>query len=177
MPLFDVSKYEVPSTDKIDLNATRKNFETFIRAYKNSREKVGQPRVPKITQSFSLIPPSTANSNGGEAEQILLQKESDLEEFNELHQLFAKGFIAISHPFKTDVTERRRQIFILRYLQGFTVNEVLDLVPVGKDIVTEESKEAMLQFCYELLLTIEKTELTRRFTDKVPEKNRCEPVE
>lgn len=158
MSLFDVSKYEVPSNKDIDMLLTRKNFEIFIGAYKNSREKVGQPRVPKVTQSFSLIPPSTSGSNTGEAERILIQREDDMEEFRELHQLFAKGFAVISHPFKAEVTERRRQIFILRYLQGFTVNEILDLVPVSKDIVTDESKEAMLQFSYELKLVVSKSE-------------------
>ncbi|EAA0261528.1 ArpU family transcriptional regulator, partial [Listeria monocytogenes] len=81
MSLFDVSKYEVPSNKDIDMLLTRKNFEIFIGAYKNSREKVGQPRVPKVTQSFSLIPPSTAGSNTGEAERILIQREDDMEEF------------------------------------------------------------------------------------------------
>lgn len=168
MALFDVSKYEVPNNDDIDMTSTRKNFETFIRAYKNSREKVGQPRVPKVTQSFSLIPPSTAGGNSGEAERLLIQREDDLAEFEELHQLFAKGFTAISHPIKVDVTERRRQIFILRYLQGFSVSEILDLVPVGKDVVSFESKEAMLQFCHELELTIKKSESSRRFADEMP---------
>ena len=39
MSLFDVSKYEVPNDEDVDLVLTRKNFEIFIRAYKNSREK------------------------------------------------------------------------------------------------------------------------------------------
>ena len=158
--LFDVSKYETPRNDDIDMVMTRKNFEIFIRAYKNSREKVGQPLIPKVTQTFSLIPPSTVNKSP-EAEQMLIQREEDLEEFKELHQLFAKGYAAISHPFKIEVTERRRQIFILRYLQGFSVTEILDLVPVGKDTVTDESRESMLQFCYELQLIIKKSEFSR----------------
>ncbi len=164
MSLFDVSKYEVPDNKNVDMVLTKKNFEIFIRAYKNSREKVGQPRVPKVTQSFSLIPPSTVGSNIGEAERLLIQREDDLEEFNELHQLFAKGFAGVSHPFKAEITERRRQIFILRYLQGFTVNEILDLVPLSKDIITDESKEAMLQFSYELKLVVGKSELTPLFS-------------
>lgn len=161
MALFDVRKYEVPSNDDIDMATTKSNFEAFLRAYKNSREKVGQPRIPKTTQSFSLIPPSTVNSGTGEAERLLIQREDDLNEFYELHQLFAKGFAGISHPIKVDVTERRRQIFILRYLQGFSVNEILDLVPLGKDTVTDESKEAMIQFCFELQLIVKKSETFR----------------
>lgn len=161
MALFDVSKYQIPDNDDIDMTTTKNNFEAFLRAYKNSREKVGQPRIPKTTQSFSLIPPSTINNSSGEAERLLIQREEDLAEFNELHQLFAKGFAGISHPIKVDVTERRRQIFILRYLQGFSVNEILDLVPLGKDTVTDESKEAMVQFCFELQLIVKKSETFR----------------
>lgn len=161
MVLFDVTKYEVPSNDDINMTATKKNFEIFIRTYKNSRERVGQPRIPKVTQSFSLIPPSTVNSSSGEAERMLIQREDDLKEFKELHGLFVKGYSAISHPFKVDVTERRRQIFILRYLQGFNIMETLDLVPVGKDIINDESKEAMIQFCNELQLIVTKNETKR----------------
>lgn len=162
MSLFDVSKYEVPSDHDVDMVATRKNFQTFIREYKNSRERVGQPRIPKVTQSFSLIPPSTAGGQSGQAERLLIQREDDLEAFTELHGLFVRGYCAISHPFKSEVTERRRQIFILRYMQGFTVMEVMDLVPVSKDVITDESKEAMLQFSHALELTIynQETKLT-----------------
>ncbi|WP_195515541.1 ArpU family phage packaging/lysis transcriptional regulator [Enterococcus dispar] len=162
MSLFDVSKYEVPSDHDVDMAATRKNFQTFIREYKNSRERVGQPRIPKVTQSFSLIPPSTAGGQSGQAERLLIQREDDLEAFTELHGLFVRGYCAISHPFKSEVTERRRQIFLLRYMQGFTVMEIMDLVPVSKDVITEESKEAMLQFSHALELTIynQETKLT-----------------
>lgn len=160
MSLFDVSKYEVPNDEDVDLVLTRKNFEIFIRAYKNSREKAGQPRVPKVTQSFSFIPPSTSNGGVGEAERMLIQRENDITEFQELHELFVKGFIAISHPFRSEVTERRRQIFILRYLQGFTVSEILEMIHVSKDIVTDESKEAMLQFSNEIKLVVKKSEST-----------------
>lgn len=146
MPLFDASKYEIPSVESINMSATRKDFETFIQAYKNSREKVGQPRVPKVTQSFSLIPPSTVLTSY-EAERILIQNEEAMEEYMELHHLFVKGYSAISHAIKADVTERRRQIFLLRYLNGFTVFEVIDLMAIGKDIVSDESREALLQFC------------------------------
>lgn len=158
MSLFDVSKYEVPSDHDVDMVATRKNFQTFIRAYKSSRERVGQPRVPKVTQSFSLIPPSTAGGQSGQAERLLIQREDDLEAFIELHGLFVRGYCAISHPFKSEVTERRRQIFLLRYMQGFTTYEVMDLVPVGKDVIADESKEAMLQFSHALELTIHTSE-------------------
>ncbi|MEQ7216759.1 ArpU family phage packaging/lysis transcriptional regulator [Enterococcus asini] len=152
----------MPSDHDVDMAATRKNFQTFIREYKNSRERVGQPRIPKVTQSFSLIPPSTAGGQSGQAERLLIQREDDLEVFTELHGLFVRGYCAISHPFKSEVTERRRQIFILRYMQGFTVMEVMDLVPVSKDVITDESKEAMLQFSHALELTIynQETKLT-----------------
>lgn len=57
MSLFDISKYEIPSNEEVDMVLTKRNFEIFIGAYKSSREKIGQPRVPKVTQSYSLLPP------------------------------------------------------------------------------------------------------------------------
>ena len=91
---------------------------------------------------------------------MLIQRENDITEFQELHELFVNGFIAISHPFRSEVTERRRQLFILRYLQGFTVSEILEMIHVSKDIVTDESKEAMLQFSNEIKLVVKKSEST-----------------
>ncbi|MFW8617756.1 ArpU family phage packaging/lysis transcriptional regulator [Enterococcus innesii] len=160
MSLFDISKYEIPANEEVDMVLTKRNFEIFIGAYKSSREKIGQPRVPKVTQSYSLIPPSTAKGHSGEAERLLIQKEEDLAEFEALHQLFSKGFSVVAHPFKAEVTERRRQIFVLRYLQGLTVNEIMERAAVSKDIVTDESKEAMLQFSTELQLVVKKSEST-----------------
>ena len=96
MSLFDVSKYEVPNDEDVDLVLTRKNFEIFIRAYKNSREKAGQPRVPKVTQSFSLIPPSTANGVLEKLKECLFNVRMILQSFKSCMNYSSKDLL-LSH--------------------------------------------------------------------------------
>ena len=152
MSLFDVSKYEVPNDEDVDLVLTRKNFEIFIRAYKNSREKAGQPRVPKVTQSFSLIPPSTSNGVLEKPKECLFNVRMILQSFKSCMNYSSKDLL-LSHIHLDQKLQKDVDKFILRYLQGFTVSEILEMIHVSKDIVTDESK-AMLQFSNEIKLVV-----------------------
>ena len=159
MALFDVSKYQTPQKDEVDLKATLKNFQIFIQAYQNSREKVGQPRMPKVTQSYSLVPPSTANVGPNGLENLMIQREDDVAEFQELHSLFLKGYAGISHPIKPEITERKRSIFFNRYILGLSVSDASEKTWISRDVVIEESAEAVIQFCHSLGLVISKKEV------------------
>lgn len=154
---FDLDKYRQPKVDEIDWPATRANFKVFLVAYRRAREKVGQPPTPKVTQSFTLVPPSTSDPRSGEAERMLIRKEEDLEEFNELHGLFMDGYAAINAA-KPEKAERRKKIFLLRYLQGMLISDVADRLFVSNDLISQESAIAVQQFCNELELTVMKSE-------------------
>lgn len=158
---FNLAKYQTPDPKEVDWSVTKNNFEVFINAYKVSRERVGHPRMPKVTQSFSLVPPATTNKGSGQAETILIQREEALEEFKELHELFTEGYLAISHV-KPDKSERRKKIFFLRYINGLQVQEIMDRLFIGRDTISTESRAAMLQFCNELELTVLKSETGRK---------------
>lgn len=158
---FDLSKYQIPDLKEVDWQVTKNNFATFINAYKVSREKVGYPRSPKVTQSFSLVPPATTNKGSGQAETLLIQREEALEEFKELHELFVRGYSAISHA-KPDKSERRKKIFFLRYVNGLQLQEIMDRLYIGRETASTESRTAMLQFCHELDLTVLKSEMGRK---------------
>ncbi|HBL1599124.1 TPA: ArpU family transcriptional regulator, partial [Enterococcus faecium] len=74
MVLFDVKKYETPSAKDVDMERTKHNVAVFLSAYLSARCRVGQPREPKVTASYSLVPPSTAD-HIFEAERMLIDKE------------------------------------------------------------------------------------------------------
>lgn len=109
--LFDVSKYEVPDPKNVDIEKTKYNVGVFLSAYLAARSRVGEPREPKITSSFSLVPPSESGKNYAEAEEILIHNEEAKKEFDYLHALFQKGFASIQHPFKPEISARRKKIF------------------------------------------------------------------
>lgn len=88
---------------------------------------------------------------------MLIRKEEDLEEFNELHGLFMDGYAAIN-TVNPERSERRKKIFLLRYLQGMLTVDISERLFVGPDLIAQESKEAIRQFCNELELTVMKSE-------------------
>ncbi|GMC10411.1 ArpU family transcriptional regulator [Enterococcus thailandicus] len=151
MVLFDVSKYETPSAKDVDMERTKHNVSVFLSAYLSARCRIGQPREPKVTASFSLIPPSTAN-NMFEAEQMLIEKEEAWDEFAYLHKLFIRGYSSIQHPHKPDVTERRKRIFYDRYLRGKAVFAVAERNHISEESVKQESNMIIVQFASALEL-------------------------
>ena len=98
-----------------------------------------------------MVPPSTANSDF-EAESILIDKEDAKEEFEYLNDLFIRGYSAIQHPSKPDVTVRRKKIFMDRYVFGKTIYETAKSNYVGEDVIKRESNKIMIQFASALEL-------------------------
>lgn len=156
--IFDPSKYTGEKQGRINLAATKRNFFQFVQIYQSARERAGHPMVPKVTQSFSIVPPSQNISRTGDAERLLINQESALEVFEELHGLFLDGYLAIIH-INPEKNVRRRSIFFLRYFNGLTCNEITERLFVGKTVVVEESKAALIQFCNRLGLTIYDNEI------------------
>ena len=151
--LFDVKKYSLPNQDDVDMVETKKNIGVFMSAYMSARGRVGQPREPKVTASYSLVPPSTAN-NSFEAENILIGKEEAMEEFLHLHKLFIKGYSAIQHPFKPDIAMRRKKIFMDRFVYGYSIFMVAERNHISEYLVSTESNEAIAYFACALELVV-----------------------
>lgn len=154
MVLFDVSKYETPNPKNVDMDSTKYNVGVFLAAYMTARSRVGQPREPKITSSFSLVPPSFSNDNQPQAEQILIQKEEAKEEFMYLNGLFEKGFTAIQHPFKPEISIRRKKIFYDRYVLGNAIFLTARKNHISEETVKQESITAIVQFASSLELVV-----------------------
>lgn len=151
--LFDVKKYSLPNQNDVDMVETRKNIGVFMSAYMSARGRVGQLREPKVTASYSLVPPSTAN-NSFEAENILIGKEEAMEEFLHLHKLFIKGYSAIQHPFKPDIAMRRKKIFMDRSVYGYPIFMVAERNHISEYLVSTESNEAIAYFASALELIV-----------------------
>ncbi|WP_314068406.1 ArpU family phage packaging/lysis transcriptional regulator [uncultured Vagococcus sp.] len=154
MALFDITQYEVPKPDKIDMDKTKYNVGIFLSQYKAARSRAGETLEPKTTSSFSLVPPSFSNQFHSSVEETVILNDEAKRECLRLHAIFNIGYASIVHPFKTDVTERRRRVFILRFLQGLPVEVVCQRITYEKDVVREESNEALVQFANALELVV-----------------------
>ena len=153
MSLFDIKKYSLPTQDEVDMVETRKNIGVFMSAYMSARGRVGQPREPKVTASYSLVPPSTANQTF-EAESILIDQEEAQEEFIYLHSLFLTGYEKIQHPFKPDIAMRRKNIFMDRFVRGYSVYVTAQRNNVSEDLVTADTNIIVIQFASALELLV-----------------------
>ena len=160
MNLFDVKKYQIPEPDEVDMKATKKNFELFMSEYGSVREKIGKNRLPKMTQSFGPASSTPHREYDSDAERFMIEREMFLPEFQELQNIFMSGYYAIANPTRDGGTERRRKIFILRYILGMNMNDVAERTFLGRTAVSEESKLGFIQFCHKtgLLITVIETE-------------------
>lgn len=151
MQLFDIRDYELPSYDEIDWKQTKHNVGIFISAYKTARERVGQPILPKLTSEYTLVNFESDSSSKIETNNSLEIYQS---EYERLHKYFVVGYSSIIHPYRPEITERRRKIFMLRYFYGLTVSNVSERIHYQKNIVVEDSKKTMLQFSCGLSLLV-----------------------
>jgi len=113
----------------VDMDRTRYNMGVFLSAYLAVCCRVGQSREPKVTTSFSLILLTTVDI-GPEAEQMLIQ-----EEFIYPHKLFVMGYVAIKHPFKPEISERRKKVFYDRSISGCSVYVTVERNNISEDLV------------------------------------------
>lgn len=153
MRIFDISQYEVVGIELVEWEETKKNIGLFLTAYKTARERVGISQLPKLTMSYSFTDSEyTAILQSGDFEGQLDIKQS----FLELHQNFIIGYSAIMHPWKPEITDRRRTIFMLRYVYGLSGSIVSERIHYQKNIVIEDSKRAIIQFASALSLVEKK---------------------
>ncbi|OQO89241.1 hypothetical protein BH739_01315 [Enterococcus casseliflavus] len=137
--LFDVKKYELPHDDEVDWLQTKTNLGIFLGRYKTVREKMKLPVSPKLSERYFL----------GHDERVTENNhlfEESYQEFEQIHGIFISGMLAIVHPFKPEVSDRRRKVFILRYMYGFSIPLVSDRIHYQKNIIVDDSKMAILQF-------------------------------
>ncbi|WP_366533601.1 transcriptional regulator, ArpU family protein (plasmid) [Carnobacterium maltaromaticum] len=149
MYLFDITEYEMPTYDKVEWAKTKHQVGIFLSAYKISRERNGFSALPKLTTEYTLM---TIEAN--EIQSTLKTEVHDFykKEYVHLHRLFVVGYSSIVHPYRPEVTERRRKVFMLRYLYGLNVSTISERIHYQKNIVVDDSKKAMLQFSRSLNL-------------------------
>ncbi|OTP19927.1 hypothetical protein [Enterococcus mundtii] len=113
MELFDGAKYQLPRDVDIEWETTKEKFSIFLSEYKNLREKVGIPATPRIQETYSMI----------HREYVSPEVINDplYKEFEYLHRLFIKGYLSINHPYKPEITDRRRNIILLRCFYSLSI--------------------------------------------------------
>lgn len=158
MTHFDINKYKTPDLDQIDMKMTKTNFEIFMSAYGAAREKVGENRMPKMTQSFDPTPSTPHREYSGDAERFMIEREEYMPEYKELHQLFGNAYLSICNYSREGATERRRQLFMLRYVYGLSIQRITERIYLGKTAIVEESKKGFIQFCDTIGLLVDKEE-------------------
>ena len=69
-----------------------------------------------------------------------------------MHKLFIRGYSAIQHPHKPDVTERRKKIFYDRYINGLSIYLNSQRNNTSEESVKLESNKIIIQFASALEL-------------------------
>lgn len=151
MGSFDVRKYQIPDIKNVNMKETRKNVGVFFSSFKSAEDRINQPIEPKITAAISDMP-SSSGSDTPEAENILIYNEEAKAEYAYLSNLYIKGISAVQHPFKPDLSERRKKIFRDRYLLGNAFYEVANKNAVCEETARKEANYSLIQFANALNL-------------------------
>lgn len=151
MRIFEVSDYTLPTFDSIDWQKTKEQVGIFLRAYKVNRERMGLPVYPKLTSDCFLVPREDPVKEKWKAGQVLSVNEK---EYLQIEQCFVYAFSAIMHPYRPEMTERRRRVFFYRYLYGLPVPLVSERINYQKNSIVDDSKMAMMQFALALDLLV-----------------------
>ncbi len=80
----------------------------MLSSYLVSRERMGLTRMPPIHSTYSLLDqdiPEIKHSS------FVQENQQFKQEFLYFHHLFSLGLTATSHPYKPEITDRRRKIF------------------------------------------------------------------
>lgn len=163
MRLFDITQYEYPEAQSINLAQTKHNVGIFLLAYKRSRERIG---LPQISMEYSLDK-KEYSFLFNKLETIGLDEQQ--EEFTDLNKMFNLGYSSIMHPFRPEVTARRRKVFMLRYLQGLPIPLVSERINYQRNIIIDDSKKSIIQFAEPLsLLVHEKTTVSKQLKEIQP---------
>lgn len=144
-----------PEKKDVDMRKTKANVGIFLSQYLSYRQRVGQPREPKITATFSLAPVSS-NAINKQAEDILIYNEEIKNKFLEYHEEFVFGYSTIQHPFKPEITKRRQKIFYDRFILGYSIYVVAQRNHISEESVKQESNLALIMFAHGLGILVKK---------------------
>ncbi|UGB31694.1 ArpU family phage packaging/lysis transcriptional regulator [Metabacillus sp. B2-18] len=93
---------------EIDRKETQLNVETAIETYRMYLLTIPEEKLPKVTASYSLIPPSNTNGFHSTTEDIAIDRVDYEREREEYIERFRKAVNRLS--------KREREAVILRYL-------------------------------------------------------------
>lgn len=93
---------------EIDRKETQQNVEDAIEAYRMALYTIPEERLPKVTATYSLVPPSNTNGFHSTTEDIAIQRADDDREREEYVERFRKAVNRLS--------PKEREAIIMRYL-------------------------------------------------------------
>jgi ArpU family phage transcriptional regulator len=93
---------------EIDRRETQQNVEDAIETYRMYLLTIPDEHLPKVTATYSLVPPSNSNGFHSSTEEIAIERVDAERARNEYVERFRKAINKLS--------QRERQAVILRYL-------------------------------------------------------------
>lgn len=133
--MLDLEKYKCPTLEEVDIKATKDNIYTFMHHYNTTSQNY------KNTLEMKVALPN--------AKEVF-------QEYQELETLFQKGFSAIHRPSSESKTERRREVFVKRFIEKKAICEIIEETTYSRTIIFEDLKVSALQFANALNLVVMK---------------------
>ncbi|ADH03075.1 transcriptional activator [Brochothrix phage NF5] len=152
--LDKIQEYRAVQPDDLNMTATKRNVIDLIYAYEVEVHRAGGKVQPKVTPSYSIMPPSFGNGFYSSTESSALD---NLEKHEMVELFFNKitlGLNSIDCVLDADRKGRRRKMFVMRYIQSKSRQQIMEELAIEKTAYHEDMNMAVTQFAYELGLHV-----------------------
>lgn len=148
--LSELEEYRETQPSDLDMRRTAKNIEMLVTAYKREAVKAGLRASPKVTPSYSIMPPSFGNDFHSSTETAALDNIEKFEKVDYFVSKINQGLQRIDCVLDPDRRARRRVIFVDKFVSGNSKVEILDKLKIEHTTYHIELNMAIVHFACEL---------------------------
>lgn len=145
---------------EIDRDKTQENVEKAIQKYRIYALSIPDERLPKITASYTMVPPSTTNAFHSSTEDAAIANVDMERERLEYIEHFRKAVNKLSH--------KERQAFIMKYMDEEEMfdYQVYNTLGMSESYYHKKFKPRMFyKFAMAMRIEVYKTEIKRNQND------------
>ncbi len=137
--------FELP---KIDNVRTKNNVIRALEKYKMMRVRLGERRMPKLTSTLTIVPPSFGNEFHSTTEESAIWNVDAINE--------ARAYVNLIDHHVNQLPERSRQVIITKFIEENSDFEAMSAIHVSHSQYKEEKRKAIERLAYQLDIVVEK---------------------
>lgn len=148
--MIELENYKEIRPSDLNMRKTVKNVELLITAYKQEAIKAGVRAAPKVTASYSIVPPTYGNDFHSTTESAALDNIEKFEKMEYFVKKINQGLERIECVLDPERRERRKVIFVDKFIIGSNKTRIMEKLMIEHTTYHMELNMAVTDFACEL---------------------------